>query len=115
MPYSNVLWLYFLMEYLTGVAPKGGRGRKGRKDWERETEELRWLLHPDWKPSETDTPNLDEDGNEIEELGLGCAGDVLQYAFDVGWVHEEDLGDLDTSRLSLREDSYIRPTKEASS
>ncbi|TGO57502.1 hypothetical protein BOTNAR_0200g00190 [Botryotinia narcissicola] len=95
MPYSNVLWLYFLMEYLTEVAPKGGRGKPG---------------NPDWVPGNGASDGKGEDegeGEEEEELGLGCAGDVLQYAFDMGWVCEEDLGDADTSRLSLREDSYV--------
>ncbi|APA05279.1 hypothetical protein sscle_01g000490 [Sclerotinia sclerotiorum 1980 UF-70] len=102
MPYSNVLWLYFLIEYLTEVAPKGGRGKQGKQAWIRETEELRWLLHPDWVPGNGQDGSPTEE--EEEELGLGCAGDVLQYAFDMGWIHEEDLGDLDTSRLTLRED-----------
>ncbi|CAD6447428.1 0b8e859e-3b32-48d2-aaf5-4ed0451cd56a [Sclerotinia trifoliorum] len=103
MPYTNVLWLYFLIEYLTEVAPKGGRGKQGKQAWIRETEELRWLLHPDWVPGNGQDGIAMEE--QEEELGLGSAGDVLQYAFDMGWIHEEDLEDLDTSRLSLREDS----------
>ncbi|QSZ31371.1 hypothetical protein DSL72_000936 [Monilinia vaccinii-corymbosi] len=116
MPYSNVLWLYFLMEYLTSVAPKGGRGRgkQGKQSWVKETAELRWLLNPDWVPrgsgkDESGAGEHDTDNGQIpeeeEEVGLGCAGDVLQYAFDMGWIREEDLGGVDTSRLSLREDS----------
>ncbi|THV45440.1 hypothetical protein BGAL_0488g00020 [Botrytis galanthina] len=115
MPYSNVLWLYFLMEYLTEVAPKGGRGKPGRQAWLRETEELRWLLDPDWVPENGASDGKEKgegEDEEEEELGLGCAGDVLQYAFDMGWVCEEDLGDADTSRLSLREDSYVGLEKE---
>ncbi|TEY75125.1 hypothetical protein BOTCAL_0065g00270 [Botryotinia calthae] len=114
MPYSNVLWLYFLMEYLTEVAPKGGRGKQGRQAWVRETEELRWLLDPEWVPGNgaSDDKGSEGEDEEEEELGLGCAGDVLQYAFDMGWVCEEDLGGSDTSRLSLREDSFVRLEKE---
>ncbi|KAJ8071892.1 hypothetical protein OCU04_002199 [Sclerotinia nivalis] len=113
MPYTNVLWLYFLMEYLTEVAPKGGRGKQGKQAWIRETEELRWLLHPDWVPGNgQDTSPTEE---QEEEMGLGCAGDVLQYAFDMGWIQEEDLGGLDTSRLTLREDSYIEGDEEMKS
>ncbi|KAF7863113.1 hypothetical protein EAF04_007196 [Stromatinia cepivora] len=113
IPYTNVLWLYFLMEYLTEVAPKGGRGKQGKQAWIRETEELRWLLHPDWAPGDgQDTGPTEE---QEEEMGLGCAGDVLQYAFDMGWIHEEDLGDLDTSRSTLREDSYIEVDEEMKS
>ncbi|KAM0138104.1 hypothetical protein ACHAP3_003880 [Botrytis cinerea] len=118
MPYSNVLWLYFLMEYLTEVAPKGGRGKKGRQAWVKETEELRWLLDPDWVPGNGASDDKEECGDEDEEeeeLGLGCAGDVLQYAFDMGWVCEEDLGGADTSRLSLREDSSLELEKKKKS
>ncbi|KAM0159189.1 hypothetical protein ACHAQE_003170 [Botrytis cinerea] len=118
MPYSNVLWLYFLMEYLTEVAPKGGRGKKGRQAWVKETEELRWLLDPDWVPgngASDDKEECGDEGEEEEELGLGCAGDVLQYAFDMGWVCEEDLGGADTSRLSLREDSSLELEKKKKS
>ncbi|ATZ52030.1 hypothetical protein BCIN_07g05570 [Botrytis cinerea B05.10] len=118
MPYSNVLWLYFLMEYLTEVAPKGGRGKKGRQAWVKETEELRWLLDPDWVPGNVASDDKEEcgdEGEEEEELGLGCAGDVLQYAFDMGWVCEEDLGGADTSRLSLREDSSLELEKKKKS
>ncbi|CCD55427.1 hypothetical protein BofuT4_P158230.1 [Botrytis cinerea T4] len=118
MPYSNVLWLYFLMEYLIEVAPKGGRGKKGRQAWVKETEELRWLLDPDWVPGNGASDDKQEgegEGGEEEELGLGCAGDVLQYAFDMGWVCEEDLGGADTSRLSLREDSFVELEKRKKS
>ncbi|KAB8301538.1 hypothetical protein EYC80_003384 [Monilinia laxa] len=110
MPYTNVLWLYFLIEYLTEVAPKGGRGRgkQGKQTWVKETAELRWLLHPDWVPgdAENNQRNQDPDNQptqEDEELGLGCAGDVLQYAFDMGWIREGDLDAVDSSRLSLRD------------
>lgn len=107
-PYSNVLWLYFLLEYLTSVAPKGRGGKQGKSGWMKETAELRWLLHPDWLPGNT------EDGEE--EIGLGCAGDVLQYAFDVGWVREEDLGIGDASRLSVGgdEDAKVEADKALS-
>lgn len=118
MPYSNVLWLYFLMEYLIEVAPKGGRGKRGRQAWVKETEELRWLLDPDWVPGNGASDDKQEgegEGGEEEELGLGCAGDVLQYAFDMGWVCEEDLGGADTSRLSLREDSFVELEKRKKS
>ncbi|RAL64220.1 hypothetical protein DID88_002112 [Monilinia fructigena] len=58
--------------------------------------------------AENDQGNQDPDNQqtqEDEELGLGCAGDVLQYAFDMGWIREEDLDAVDSSRLSLRDDS----------
>ncbi|KAI9640005.1 hypothetical protein NHQ30_011564 [Ciborinia camelliae] len=122
MPYSNVLWLYFLLEYLTSVAPKGGRGTQGKQGWVRETTELRWLLHPDWVPGTGGGGGGGGGGGEgegegehaegVEEIGLGCAGDVLQYTFDMGWVREEDLGIVDTSHLSLREESHIKAEKE---
>lgn len=112
MPYTNVLWLYFLIEYLTDVAPKGGRGRgkQGKQTWVKETAALRWLLHPDWAPGDAENGqgNQDPDNQqtqEDEELGLGCAGDVLQYAFDMGWIREEDLDAVDSSRLSLSENT----------
>ncbi|ESZ93233.1 hypothetical protein SBOR_6389 [Sclerotinia borealis F-4128] len=115
IPYSNVLWLYFLMEYLTGVAPKG-KGKQGKQAWLKETAELRWLLHPDWMPGNgvQGADNGEIQREEQEEIGIGCAGDVLQYAFDMGWVHEEDLGTVDTSPTRLRENTYIETEKENS-
>jgi hypothetical protein len=74
-PYTNALWIHFLLEYLT-------RSYKGRdkRAWNRDVKELREWLDPD-------------------EGGMESAGDVLQYAYEREWIGQEDLDEVSSSML----------------
>jgi len=78
MPYTNVIWVYYLFNYTTnkyeGVLPLG--------DFLKETKELRGKLDPDRRCSNG---------------GFTCASEILDYCVRQGWIDEEDLIDSDVS------------------
>ncbi|KAM3068101.1 hypothetical protein ACMFMF_009466 [Clarireedia jacksonii] len=79
-PYTNVLWIHFLLEYLTSCY----KGRDKRA-WNRDVRELREWLDPD-------------------EGGMESAGDVLQYCYERGWIGQEDLDEVGSSMLRDEEE-----------
>ncbi|KAI1052390.1 hypothetical protein LB507_007835 [Fusarium sp. FIESC RH6] len=93
-PYTNVLWLAYLYEYLTSHF-KGDK--KELERFKKETEELWEYLDPD---AGEDVPCF------------GCAADVVCFAVEAGWIRQEQLNGADES-LVEREDSIIAPREEA--
>jgi serine/threonine-protein kinase haspin len=90
VPYTNVLWLAYIYEYIT--AHFSGDEKDLRK-FKRDTRELWTHLNPNAKLS---TPSF------------GCAADVVQFAAEAGWLSEEQLMGRDGSILiAEREDSII--------
>ena len=87
-PYTNVLWLAYLYEYLvdnfTGVQKELVRFKK-------ETNEM-WAY-------------LDPEAND-EVPCFGSAADIVCFAVESGWIREEQLIGAGTSMLH-REDSII--------
>ncbi|SPJ80320.1 uncharacterized protein FTOL_08712 [Fusarium torulosum] len=97
-PYTNVLWLAYLYEYITSHY-KGEKKELAR--FKKETQEL-------WK-------YLDPDAGE-EVPCFGCAADVVCFAVEAGWIRQEQLNGAEESLLE-REDSIIgirEETKEVS-
>jgi serine/threonine-protein kinase haspin len=80
MPYTNVIWIYYLFNYTInkyeGVLPLG--------DFLKETREVREMLDPDRRCFNT---------------GFTCASEILNYCVRQGWIDEEDLIDSDTSSV----------------
>ncbi|EKJ70724.1 hypothetical protein NXS19_011715 [Fusarium pseudograminearum] len=92
-PYTNVLWLAYLYEYIT-THFKGDKTELARfKD---ETEELWEYLNPD---AGEDVPCF------------GCAADVVCFAVEAGWIRQDQLNGADESILQ-HEDSIIAPREE---
>jgi serine/threonine-protein kinase haspin len=82
-PYTNVLWLAYLYEYLTSHFR--GEDPRELEDFLRETAELRTHLDPKAPP---------------RVLSFPCAGEVIRFAVEAGWVGEDQLvGDMDGSWL----------------
>ncbi|KAK4179272.1 putative serine/threonine-protein kinase [Triangularia setosa] len=81
-PYTNVLWLDYIYNYL--IENFQG-GEKVLKEWEEQTRELRVHLDP---------------GQPREVLSFGMAGEVVRFAVEAGWVGEEQLMDGGGSCLS---------------
>ncbi|KAM0370457.1 hypothetical protein ACHAPY_010533 [Fusarium culmorum] len=92
-PYTNVLWLAYLYEYIT-THFKGDKAELARfKD---ETEELWEYLNPD---AGEDVPCF------------GCAADVVCFAVEAGWIRQDQLNGAEESILQ-HEDSIIAPREE---
>lgn len=87
-PYSNVLWLAYLYEYLVSNF-KGGK--KELMGFKKETSELWMYLNPEAAES---VPCF------------GCAADVVCFAVESGWINEGQLLGSSASMLD-REDSII--------
>lgn len=87
-PYSNVLWLAYLYEYLTSHF-KGDKKELAR--FKEETREMWNYLDPDA-------------GDELP--CFSCAADVVCFAVEAGWVRQEQLNGVDESLIE-REDSII--------
>ncbi|KAH6964092.1 hypothetical protein DER45DRAFT_610421 [Fusarium avenaceum] len=97
-PYTNVLWLAYLYEYITSHY-KGEKKELAR--FKKETREMWKYLDP-------------EAGEEVP--CFGCAADVVCFAVEAGWIRQEQLNGAEESLLE-REDSIIgirEETKEAS-
>ncbi|KAL2271583.1 hypothetical protein VTJ83DRAFT_954 [Remersonia thermophila] len=76
-PYTNVLWLAHLYETLT-TAPVYAGGAKELKRFRAETEELWACLDP---------------RAPAGEWSFGCAGDVIRFAIEEGWVEVGQVED----------------------
>jgi serine/threonine-protein kinase haspin len=88
-PYTNVLWLAYLYEYMTANFV----GAKQELNvFKKETTELWTHLNPAAKPS---IPCF------------GSAGDVVRFAVEAGWILEEQLMGDGSTFLAEREDSII--------
>ncbi|KAK5990170.1 Serine/threonine-protein kinase haspin-like-like protein [Cladobotryum mycophilum] len=87
-PYTNVLWLAYLYEYIVEHY-KGGK--KELTKFKKETAELWTYLNPD---APDDVPCF------------GCAADVVCFAFESGWIREDQLQGASASMIE-REDSII--------
>ncbi|KAF9771116.1 hypothetical protein IL306_011217 [Fusarium sp. DS 682] len=87
-PYTNVLWLAYLYEYLTSHF-KGDKKELTR--FKKETREMWKYLDPD---AGVDVPCF------------GCAADVVCFAVEAGWVRQEQLNGVEESLIE-REDSII--------
>ncbi|KAF4986570.1 hypothetical protein FDECE_15886 [Fusarium decemcellulare] len=87
-PYTNVLWLAYLYEYLTDhfVGDKKELAR-----FKKETREMWKYLNPDA------AKNLP---------CFGCAADVVCFAVEAGWIRQEQLHGAEESVVE-REDSII--------
>jgi serine/threonine-protein kinase haspin len=87
-PYSNVIWLRYLLSYLIKTCKKDLEGSfKAMMDFERETRELQ---------SKLNVRTLKENGAFMK------AQDVLEYVAQKGWVSEEQLVEsgVDTTFMS---------------
>ncbi|KAK0736971.1 hypothetical protein B0T21DRAFT_262511, partial [Apiosordaria backusii] len=72
-PYTNVLWLDYIYNYMV----ENFQGEEGElKEWEEQTRELRVHLDP---------------GQPREVLSFGMAGEVVRFAVEAGWVGEGQL------------------------
>lgn len=87
-PYTNVLWLAYLYEYITGHFTGD---KQELADFKKETKEMWTYLNPDAKES---VPCF------------GCAADVVCFAVESGWMTQEQLVGVEDSVLE-REDSII--------
>ncbi|KAF9874150.1 hypothetical protein CkaCkLH20_08522 [Colletotrichum karsti] len=73
VPYTNVLWLAYLYQYMI----KGFKGdKKDVAEFKKATKELWKYLDPEAKAG---VP------------AFGCAADVVRFAFEAGWIGEEQL------------------------
>lgn len=72
-PYTNVLWLAYLYEWMTGHF----RGaKKELNSFKRATKEFWSYLDPE---ADEDTP------------GFESASDILRYTVEIGWLNEDQL------------------------
>lgn len=87
-PYTNVLWLAYLYEYLVEhfVGDKGALAQ-----FKRETSEMWVYLNPD---AANDVPCF------------GSAAEIVCFAVEAGWVQEEQLKGAEAS-FAEREDSIV--------
>ncbi|KAJ4268576.1 hypothetical protein NW762_002641 [Fusarium torreyae] len=92
-PYTNVLWLAYLYEYLTSHF-KGDKKELTR--FKKETREMWKYLNPD---AEESVPCF------------GCAADVVCFAVEAGWIRQDQLNGAEES-LVEREDSIIATREE---
>jgi serine/threonine-protein kinase haspin len=90
VPYTNVLWLAYIYLYLT----ENFQGEKKQlTQFKRTTREMWVHLNPS---ARADTPIF------------GSAGDVVRFAIEAGWIHEEQLvGFNGSTLLAEHEDSII--------
>ncbi|KOS17203.1 putative serine/threonine-protein kinase haspin -like protein [Escovopsis weberi] len=92
-PYTNVLWLAYLYEYMIEHF-QGGKRELNR--FKKETAELWTYLNPD-APDEVPC--------------FGCAGDVVGFALEAGWVREDQLQGVADGSF-VREESIIMSRDE---
>jgi hypothetical protein len=78
MPYTNVIWIYYLFNYTV----KKYEGILPLADFLKETREVREKLDPE---------------RRCFNGGFTCASEVLDYCVRQGWIDEEDLIDTDIS------------------
>ncbi|KAK1969521.1 hypothetical protein LY78DRAFT_629804 [Colletotrichum sublineola] len=91
VPYTNVLWLAYLYQYMT----KGFAGdKKDVAEFKKVTKEMWKYLDPDAKVG---TP------------AFGSAAEVVRFAVEAGWIHESQL----MGGEEEREDSIILSREEA--
>ena len=88
VPYTNVLWLAYLYQYLTTNFVGDA---KELKHFQKETEELWEYLNPEAEP---DLPLF------------GSAEAIVGFAVDAGWMRADQVVELGTSLLD-KEDSII--------
>ncbi|KAM5351453.1 hypothetical protein ACJ41O_004176 [Fusarium nematophilum] len=93
-PYTNVLWLAYLYEYL--VEHFAGE-KKELARFKKETREMWKYLNPDA-------------GGNVP--CFGCAADVVCFAVEAGWVRQDQLNGVEESMVE-REDSIIAAREEA--
>ncbi|KAF5023981.1 hypothetical protein F66182_3926 [Fusarium sp. NRRL 66182] len=87
-PYTNVLWLAYLYEYLTSHFT-GDKKELAR--FKKETREMWKYLDP----------------GAVESVPcFGCAADVVCFAVEAGWVRQEQLNGVEESFVE-REDSIV--------
>lgn len=72
-PYTNVLWLAYLYEYL--VAHFRGK-KKDISAFQRETQEFWTHLNPD---------------SPMEIMSFSSAEDIVEFAAEAGWITEDQL------------------------
>lgn len=86
-PYTNVLWLAYLYQFMTGgIAGSNiakGIPRRQLTAFKKATAEFWGYLDPS-------VGDIQEDEDE-EVLGFGSASDVVRFAVEAGWVAEEQL------------------------
>ncbi|RSL65178.1 hypothetical protein CEP54_004394 [Fusarium duplospermum] len=92
-PYTNVLWLAYLYEYLT---EHFAGDKKELARFKKETREMWKYLNPD---ADESVPCF------------GCAADVVCFAVEAGWMRQEQLNGAEESIVE-REDSIIITTRE---
>ncbi|KAI8721107.1 Non-specific serine/threonine protein kinase [Fusarium sp. LHS14.1] len=92
-PYTNVLWLAYLYEYLTEHFT-GDKKELAR--FKKETREMWKYLNPD---ADENVPCF------------GCAADVVCFAVEAGWMRQEQLNGAEESIVE-REDSIIMAREE---
>ncbi|KAJ2899596.1 hypothetical protein MKZ38_002970 [Zalerion maritima] len=77
-PYTNVLWLAYIYSFLTSPKHFKGSDKESLREFKKETAEM-WLhLNPD-APDEVES--------------FSCAGDVVMFAVEVGWIKQGQLVD----------------------
>ncbi|KAF6791406.1 Serine/threonine-protein kinase haspin [Colletotrichum musicola] len=90
-PYTNVLWLAYLYQYMV----KAFTGdKKDLSEFKKATKELWRHMDPDAK---VDVPSF------------GCAADIVRFAVEAGWIDEAQLMD----QSETREESIILSREEA--
>ncbi|KAM0436804.1 hypothetical protein ACHAPT_002516 [Fusarium lateritium] len=92
-PYTNVLWLAYLYEYLT---EHFAGDKKELTRFKKETREMWKYLNPDA-------------GESVP--CFGCAADVVCFAVEAGWMRQEQLNGAEESMVE-REDSIITSREE---
>ncbi|KAL2693935.1 hypothetical protein Neosp_000503 [[Neocosmospora] mangrovei] len=92
-PYTNVLWLAYLYEYLT---EHFAGDKKELARFKKETREMWKYLNPD---ADESVPCF------------GCAADVVCFAIEAGWMRQEQLNGAEESIVE-REDSIIMAREE---
>ncbi|OBR14192.1 Gsg2 protein kinase [Colletotrichum higginsianum IMI 349063] len=91
VPYTNVLWLAYLYQYMV----KGFKGeKKDVAEFKKVTKEMWKYLDPDAKAG---TP------------AFGSSAEVVRFAFEAGWLDESHLMDIGGEE---REDSIILSREE---
>ncbi len=82
MPYTNVIWLYYVLKYVAG---KYKGPQTPFKKFLTDTDELWKRLNPDKSHS---------DG------AFSSAMEVLEYCVRQGWIEEKELVEMDASYVS---------------
>lgn len=93
-PYTNVLWLSYIYNYLCQHF-KGDK--RELKAWKEETQEMWRYLDP---------AQVDAVRNE-GSIGFGAAEDVVVFAVERGWITEEQVMDVGDRSTALFEESML--------